>query len=241
MKTTLENSMIQDNEQFLGAFTQMPYKGAQRFAQKTYDDGYGPLWLLRDSMGILGIVRARTWEDAYEIAEDEVFPKVSVEEQASWEKEYGEEFHESPLWQEAFGFCPNGGYYEKDLNGEYLELLTPELCEALNLHLLIKRTECRIVRIERDWTPEDLEAGESDSEPYIREEAFCLRDLVRELKRKTPSCFPLRGDLSHVWASDWEQDIRTGTQTETTIHLHKDATPREKRIWAWAFNAANKK
>lgn len=35
-----------------------------------YDDGYGPLWISRNSIGINGIVRARTWEDAYGICED---------------------------------------------------------------------------------------------------------------------------------------------------------------------------
>lgn len=40
---------------------------------KVYDDGYGDLYIHRDSMGITGIVRARTWEDAYSICEDEFF------------------------------------------------------------------------------------------------------------------------------------------------------------------------
>ena len=39
----------------------------------TYDDGFGPLWILRNSMGVQGIIRAQTWEEAYEIAEDEMF------------------------------------------------------------------------------------------------------------------------------------------------------------------------
>jgi len=42
-----------------------------------YDDGYGKLFIHRDSMDICGIVRARTWEDAYEICEDEFFPEAS--------------------------------------------------------------------------------------------------------------------------------------------------------------------
>lgn len=42
-----------------------------------YDDGYGPLFIHRDSMGISGIVRAQTWEDAYSICEDEFFPEAS--------------------------------------------------------------------------------------------------------------------------------------------------------------------
>lgn len=41
-----------------------------------YDDGFGPLWIHRDSMGISGIVRARTREDAYSICEDEFFPEA---------------------------------------------------------------------------------------------------------------------------------------------------------------------
>lgn len=41
-----------------------------------YDDGYGPLWIHRDSMGILGIVRAQTWEEAYSICEDEFLPEA---------------------------------------------------------------------------------------------------------------------------------------------------------------------
>lgn len=57
-------------------------------AISTYDDGYGPLWISRNSIGINGIVRARTWEDAYSICEDELFPEAdeSMEEIV---KEYG--------------------------------------------------------------------------------------------------------------------------------------------------------
>ncbi len=48
----------------------------------TFDDGFGPLWIHRDSMGITGIVRAQTWEDAYAICEDEFMPEcdLSVED-----------------------------------------------------------------------------------------------------------------------------------------------------------------
>lgn len=43
---------------------------------KVYDDSYGKLYIHRDSMGISGIVRAQTWEDAYGICEDEFFPEA---------------------------------------------------------------------------------------------------------------------------------------------------------------------
>jgi hypothetical protein len=57
---------------------------ASRFGHPvpTFDDGFGPLWIHRDSMGITGIVRAQTWEDAYAICEDEFMAEcgLSVEE-----------------------------------------------------------------------------------------------------------------------------------------------------------------
>lgn len=55
----------------------------------SYDDGFGPkLWIHRDSMGITGVVRARTWETAHEICEDEFFPECDLTIQEI-EKEYG--------------------------------------------------------------------------------------------------------------------------------------------------------
>lgn len=154
-----------------------------------YDDGFGPLWVHRDSMGISGIVRAQTWEDAYSICEDEFFPEAdeTIEE---IRKEYGfprervkiirddsgaereatladypfaetgcsfarwetretpdaEAWPDNELFQEAFGFRPNGansrdtighGIYAKDLNGESLEPLTDQLLADLEITLEI--------------------------------------------------------------------------------------------------------
>jgi hypothetical protein len=166
---------------------------------KTYDDGFGPLWISRDSMGINGIVRAKTWHDAYSICEDEFFPEASetIEEII---KEYGfirelfkvvkdasvlvstdhtqvgerfdrypedypggklapvfvrwetietpnpDAWMENELFQESFGFRPSGanardihkhGIYAKDLNGDALDLLTPELIENIGIILVI--------------------------------------------------------------------------------------------------------
>src|ERR1039457_3403378 len=58
------------------------------FSIATYDDGYGPLWISRNSIGINGIVRARTWEDAYSICEDEFFSEAS-ETMEEIVREYG--------------------------------------------------------------------------------------------------------------------------------------------------------
>lgn len=156
-----------------------------------YDDGFGPLWIHRDSMGISGIVRAKTWEDAYSICEDEFFPEAD-ESVAELTKEYGfrrehvkivrcplsgerevqagladypfeangiefvrwetretpdvEAWMENELFQEAYGFRPNGanvrdklghGIYAKDLNGDSLEPLTEQLRSDLEIVLTV--------------------------------------------------------------------------------------------------------
>jgi hypothetical protein len=148
-----------------------------------YDDGYGPLWIHRDSGGINGVVRAQTWYDAYGICEDEFLPEAtetvgelraeySTEFKAGrdlWDYENPErpfhslteneklsalqarrsrdvpfegEFFAHPCFQEAYGFRPSGpnardklghGIYAKDLNGDFLEQLTEELIEELEL------------------------------------------------------------------------------------------------------------
>ena len=53
-----------------------------------YDDGFGQLYILRDSLGIRGICRARNWETAYEICEDEILPEAD-ETLEELEREYG--------------------------------------------------------------------------------------------------------------------------------------------------------
>jgi hypothetical protein len=156
-----------------------------------YDDGYGPLWISRNSIGINGIVRARTLEDAYSICEDEFFPEAD-ETIDHLVKEYGfkrehvkivndgtqlrdvtnddygpnglkdgikferwetretldaDAWPDNELFQEAFGFRPNGpnkrdklnhGIYSKDLNGDCLDVLTPEMLEDLGITLKIE-------------------------------------------------------------------------------------------------------
>jgi hypothetical protein len=186
-------TLIQDGQQFNGARYNSGYE------IKTYDDGFGPLWISRNSIGIYGIVRAQTWETAYEICEDEFFPEAdeTIEEivkEYGFKREHkkvvkdssvtvagdhtgvGERFERYPedypngklapvfvrwetvetpdeeawieneLFQEGFGFRPNGpnkhdthkhGIYSKDLNGDYLEELTPELLADLGITLEI--------------------------------------------------------------------------------------------------------
>ena len=105
---------------------------------KTYDDGFGPLWVIQNSMGIKGIVRAESWEDAWSIAEDEIFPRASAETIASFEAEYGPEWMDDGCWNESYGFSGNNGIYEKDLNGDCLSPLTQQNCEEWGVSLEIE-------------------------------------------------------------------------------------------------------
>jgi hypothetical protein len=195
----MASTEINDEQQFNGA----KYGSDGQYEIKTYDDGYGPLWISRNSIGINGIVRAKSFEDAYSICEDEFFPEAD-ETMEEIIKEYGfkrdhkkvvkdgsvrvatehcgvgERFERYPedypngtllpefvrwatvetpdpegwsdneLFQEAFGFRPNGpnksdtnnhGIYAKDLNGDALDLLTDEMVETLGITLDIRGWE----------------------------------------------------------------------------------------------------
>lgn len=174
-------NLINDTQSLISAKTRFGY------TIKTYDDSYGPLFIARNSIGIYGIVRAQTWEDAYSICEDELFDEATdtaeeMEKEFSTQYLSGRElwFHENPdktwkdwdkfsdnekiaiysaggkdvpfdssnggftdhpCWQEAYGFRPNGGIYAKDINGDYLDKLTPELLEDLQITLEIEDNE----------------------------------------------------------------------------------------------------
>ncbi len=192
MKQTEQSELITDNQSLDGAH----YHRAE-FTIRTYDDGFGPLWISRNSIGINGIVRAQTWEDAYSICEDEFFPEAD-ETMEEIVKEYGfkrehvkivkdnsitvsigpcaageriavssdyaptlipefvrwetietpdpESWMDNELFQEGFGFRPNGprqgdvnnhGIYSKDLNGDLLDRLTAEMVDDLGIVLEI--------------------------------------------------------------------------------------------------------
>lgn len=113
---------------------------------KTYDDGYGGLFIFCNSSGPVGIVRAMSWHDAYEIVDDEFQPE-SDETIDYFIKEYGEFFMDDVCFQESYGFRPNGpndtdkmnhGIYEKDLCGERLEILMPAMVEEWLIALEIE-------------------------------------------------------------------------------------------------------
>ena len=136
-------NLINDDETLLSA--------ASRFGHpiRIYDDGFGPLWIHRDSMGISGIVRAQTWEDAYSICEDEFFPAGDEDAAADYAEieampEGSERDHAQACWDESYGYRGNSrkeedgtlsSIYWKDLHGDALDRLTPALAAALEITL----------------------------------------------------------------------------------------------------------
>lgn len=146
----MKNTSLINDEQSLVSATY-----SHGLAIPTYDDGFGPLWIHRHSIGISGIVRARTWEDAYAICEDEFFPSADAEaseEMARIEAmpEGEERNHAQACWDEAYGFRNNGRkeannehshIYAKDMNGDSLDPLTAELVAELGLILKIETNE----------------------------------------------------------------------------------------------------
>ena len=145
----MQTNLITDSQSLVSAFS--------RFGSTIpiYDDGYGPLFIHRDSMGISGIVRAQTWEDAYSICEDEFFSAGDEDANEESKKiesmsEGEEKNHVQNCWDESFGYRGNGRkmkdgsvsyIYAKDLNGDFLEKLTPELLARLEITLEISENE----------------------------------------------------------------------------------------------------
>jgi hypothetical protein len=124
---------IQDNGKSLVSVTSQ-FGNPIRFC----DDGFGPLWVYRESLGIVGIVRAQKWEDALECVLDDIMDDADPEYLA----DPGYEVAEGDL-PEGCHYRPNGGYpgsaskpwaqtciCQEDLNGAVLEPLTQEMVDA---------------------------------------------------------------------------------------------------------------
>jgi len=110
-----------------------------------YDDGSGTLYVFRESMGVSGIVRADTWETAWDIAMDE-FASEADDTVADFERDYGPAWWENDLWCDAHGFRPSGpnvrdkighGVYARDY-GESLDVLTDADAEEMGITLTVE-------------------------------------------------------------------------------------------------------
>jgi len=125
---------------------------------KWYDDGYGPLWVYRNSMGVAGVIRAMNWHDAYDIVLDEILTPIEQNEIPEAYGFYGENAehafaiaceNEAEMdLTEGYQFQPNStgtGIVSTDLNGEALDKLDSKLWKDLGLKI-------KIANIDRETT-----------------------------------------------------------------------------------------
>lgn len=118
-------TMINDDQTLNGA--------TSRFGNpiKVWDDGFGPLWIHRESLGVRGIVRAHTREDAWECVFDEILMPIP-------EGDVAEAFNENGELHEGYHFQSNStdtGIVCEDLNGNALDRLTSEFLKKLEITL----------------------------------------------------------------------------------------------------------
>ena len=221
--------MITDNLSLVRAYTQRRdsqsrYGFGPEYEIKAYQDSsWGSLWLYRDTLGIRGIVRADSWESAYESVLDEILTPVSLEDMKADPESYfvcERDYHCTAPKDYDNGLClcskaehsdcrlcwkcrqqvsghnsaeckcterreretvylttaecvhwqPNAGegsgLVETDLNGDYLDQLTPELAAECNITLV-----CQDEDTEREtiWLPETASWSpilQDDNEDY---------------------------------------------------------------------------
>lgn len=112
-------------------------------ALRCWDDGMGPLWIYRESLGPVGIVRAQTWEEAYDAVIDEIMHDADGDEPETWARDYDSGAEEGELaegchWRGCGVPCNDdlkSPIACEDLNGSRLEPLTARLVRELGIRL----------------------------------------------------------------------------------------------------------
>lgn len=105
-----------------------------------WDEGFGPLWVYREALGVVGVVRATTWEEAWNCVVDEIMDDADptdVENNPDEDGNLPEGVH-----YRGSGIPSNEGLDSplaaEDLNGSSLDQLTPELLERLKLKIEVE-------------------------------------------------------------------------------------------------------
>lgn len=78
-----QNPKIEDEQRLKAtyfSFDRPCGKDSEKTQIKVYDDGFGPLWVHYNEYGVVGVIRAQSFETAYEIAQDEFMQKVPEDE-----------------------------------------------------------------------------------------------------------------------------------------------------------------
>jgi len=110
----------------------------------TWDEGSGPVWVYMESLGPVGVVRAETWEEAWECVVDEIMGDADVDDPDTWQSgrpDIPRELAEGCYWR-GCGVPSNphrtSPIAAEDLNGSFLirlEALDDEWREKLTVTL----------------------------------------------------------------------------------------------------------
>ena len=103
-----ETLPIASDHRLVGAFYQSS-PGADPRPLSHYDDGDGGLYVFANEFGAVALIRAGSWESAYEIAQDQFMSPATL---ADIVAEYGENWQEAEGFDEEYGFRPNGASTE---------------------------------------------------------------------------------------------------------------------------------
>lgn len=142
--------LIKQHQEFKGATY-----GNPPTPMRCWDQHCGEyLWLYLESLGPLGIVRADTWETAYECVVDEIMD--DADELSTWDAEEQERALKTGELREGCHYRSNGapcngqyhpthalktGIAQEDLNGSLLVPLTAELLKQHGITLLLGEVE----------------------------------------------------------------------------------------------------
>lgn len=108
---------------------------------RLWDSGFGDLWVYRETLGVLGVVRAKEYEDAWSCVVDEIM------DDATWDEvvaagDSADSKNDPFTLPEGFEYRGSGvpanpelksGIASFDLNGQDLTKLTPELVAELGI------------------------------------------------------------------------------------------------------------
>jgi hypothetical protein len=100
-----------------------------------------------------------------------------------------------------------------------------------------------ISRTYETWTPEDIEAGDTDSRGFeFTDEPVTFRELVDMIGREgffRPSCSPATGSAFEWLETEPDIDYRTGEQTIFALHFSGKNKPAAAKYWRAAFQTHN--
>ena len=106
---------------------------------RVWDDGFGPLWVYLETLGAVGVVRAKTWEDAYDCVVDEIMDDADMSDPDNHPDVDGN--LPEGLYYRSSGVPSNEGLESliasSDLNGSRVELLTTTLAEELGIEVQV--------------------------------------------------------------------------------------------------------